>query len=350
MRIAHFAPYAPSRAGIYESARDMVVADLLAGHSTHLVDVGITANGQREEPKVGVTDERGVVPITTASPSVADEADVLVMHTGVPDAWVVRSQAPIVWIVHGRPLASFRPEQNGGLSSYSVYCEVAKWPRTKAMVYFWPEFTPYWRVVFPKEKLIELPYPPIDGQRFAPVGQTHSIAPCNRGRFNGLICDSWREDVDIFEVVNGAIEAAKRIQGLTWHLCAMESPLRPCWEYLMVALRQLGALGEVCGRMTDMEERYRAFDFLLTPHRIVTRCIGEALTCAMPVVAANGCTVTRYTADVSDPLSVAAVVEGVVARLDKDRDGMQAEALEMAGRFDLVAHGSRMSGIYRDAA
>lgn len=329
----------------------MAVADILAGHTVGFVDTGCVVNGERQPSQVGVTDARGAFEITTGHPDVCQEADVLVMHTGVPDLWVVKNQAPMVWVVHGRPLASFRPEQAGQLVSYSLYADVAKWPRTKAMVHFWPEFQPFWNVLFPKEKHVCLDFPPIDGERFSHLGPVHEIAWMHRGKYNGLICDSWREDVDIFEIANGAIEAAKAVPGLKWHFYAMETGqdgrLRPCWEVLIDALRRMDALGEVCGRMDNMDHVYRSMDFVLTPHRIVTRVIGEALSCGTPVIAAEGCRATPYTADPSCPLSVAHTVENFIEELKESPEVPGTDALQFAAtNFSLIPFGQRMTQLY----
>ncbi len=345
--IVHLCPFAPHRAGIYEAARDCVVADLLAGHNVGFIDTGVVVGGTRQEPQIGAKDERGAFEIVTGHPDSAKDADVLVMHTGVPDLWVVKNQAPMIWVVHGRPLAAFRPEQVGTLISYSMYADVATWPRTKAMLHFWPEFQPYWDVVFPKEKHVCFDYPPIDDERFAPAGPVHLIGPDYRGEWNGLICDSWREDVDIFEVTHGAIEAAKQNPGLKWHFYAMEANesgcLRPCWEILVNALRKLNALGEVCGRMENMDKVYRGMDFVLTPHKIVTRIIGEAVACGTPVVAAEGCRATTYWMDPSDPKSVARTVGSLILDL---KNGEIDEAPKHPSLLDF---GKRMSELYQRA-
>lgn len=350
LKVCHLAPFAPHRAGIYEAARDLARADVLAGHDVAFVDTGATpaGSGTREEARVGARDERGDWTLATASPEVADAADVLVFHTGVPDHWVVTNQAPIVWIVHGRPLACFRPEQNGAGSSYSLYAQVSRWPRSKAMVHFWPEFRVFWDVVFPDGKQVALDFPPIDPARFAPAGPTHEFAPEHKGRWNGLLCDSWREDVDLYEVMHGALEAARRLPGLKWHLYALEAGeggrVRPCWEHLLTSLRKAGALGEVCGRMPDMDRVYRACDVLLTPHRIVTRCIGEAQSCGTAVVAAEGCAVTPWVARPDEPLAVARAVEKALL------DGRRWETARTAHeRYSLERCGRRLAEVYRQA-
>ena len=143
MEIVHFGPFGPNRAGIYEAARDMVRADTERGHFTSFVDVGPTRNDGVQEPaQIGAMDDRGGFSLVTMPPQWADTADLLVYHTGVPDNWVVRNEAPIITVIHGRPLAVFRPEQSGDTArnGYTLLHMLGEWPRLKKAVYFWPEF------------------------------------------------------------------------------------------------------------------------------------------------------------------------------------------------------------------
>jgi len=352
MRIAHCCPFAPNRAGIYEAARDMARADAEAGHGVDFVDTGVTVagNATKEPPQVGAVDDRGGFRIVTASPSVLDVADVLVFHSGVPDAWVVRSQAPIVWILHGRPLAAFRLERaHPDLQPYSLLKHVAEWPRTKALVSFWPEHAPYWAALFGAEKLRVLGWPPIDLERFSPDGPRHVFEPRHRGEINGLIADASREDLDAFDVAHGALEAARRIPGLRWHFYALDTPLGP-WEHVIDALRRIGALGELCGRMADMEQVYRAADLLLTPQRIATRTIGEAQACGTPVLAAMGCRATGWTVDIGDPLDIGLSVENLVKALAVDTASIRRNVRVMAERRHSQArYVDAMGRIYSEA-
>ena len=192
MEVVHFGPYGPHRAGIYEAARDMVRADEERGHLASFVDVGPTNNAGVQEPaQVGAVDDRGGYRLVTMPPQWADTADLLVYHSGVNDGWVVRSQAPIIMVIHGRPLATFRPEQNGQpRNGYTLMHALGDWPRIKKLLYFWPEFTPYWRNILPEDKLVALDYPPIDLKRFTPDGPAHEFERQHRGRFNALIADA----------------------------------------------------------------------------------------------------------------------------------------------------------------
>lgn len=169
-----------------------------------------------------------------------------------------------------------------------------------------------------------------------------------------MICDSWREDINTFEIVNGAIEAARRIRGLKIHLYAMETmkgtdQLPPVWKLLTGELQKYGALGMIWSRQQDFQRTYRAMDFVLTPHRIVTRVTGEALATGTPVLAANGCKATSYTADVFDPDDVADVAERLVDDLRERPDQVRQICAGMASRFSLGAFGQAIEPVYQEA-
>ncbi len=347
MRIVHFAPFAPCACGLYEAARDMTVADILAGHESFFVDTGTTnmATLEHTPGASGKVDERGGSTITTADPSIAATADVFIAHTGVPDPWISPSQAPMIWIMHGRPAACFGPEQFHRGNSYTLLANLATWPRVKAMLSFWPYHEQFWRVSIPNGKLVVFPSPPIDGNRFSPEGPTHDFGALG-GKWNIILAESWREDVDIFEITHGAIALAQRRKDVKFHFYAMESPLR-CWEYPIAVLRDLGALGEVWARRPNIEEIYRAADILLSPQCIATRTVGEAMSCGTPVVAAEGCAGATITMNPSEPGSVANALEGMLIRLEDDRDKtIAAIKIKAKELFALDNYNIRMQELY----
>lgn len=354
MKIVHVAPYGPNCAGIYEAARDMVRADTNQGHQAYFVDAGaqLVGSPNRNPCQIGAVDDRAGFSIVTVSPDVCNEADVIMLHTGCDNQWLVWNQAPIIMVVHGTPIAAFRVEQRGVQTSYSVYKTGAGWPRVKAMLYFWPEFKPYWDVVFPPEKSVVFDFPPIDQARF----NNHSdgrgeweIPRFQRGQYNGLICDSWREDSDILEIVHGAMEASRRIQGLTWHIYAANEPLGP-YEHIVSKMRAMGCLGTIAGRRPNMEQMYRSFDFVLSGRRSVSRVIAEALSCGTPVIADRGCAACTYAADKENPAEVAEAIQAIVARLDTGRAELEREALAISERFDLAEYGRAISRLYEKVA
>lgn len=347
MNIVHVAPYGPNCAGIYEAARDMVRADIRQGHNALFVDAGAQPvnHPQRNPPLVGAVDDRAGFRLETQPWAVCNEADVILLHTGCDNQWLVWNQAPIIMVVHGTPTAAFRVEQRGPNTSYSVYTEGAGWPRVKAMLYFWPEFRPYWDVVFPEDKQVVFDFPPVDRERFSADGEAWDIPRFQRGRYNGVICDSWREDSDILEIVHGAMEASRRIQGLTWHIYAVVEPVGP-YEFIFQKMRAMGALGTLGQRRGEMEQVYRGADFILSGRRSVSRVIAEALCCGTPVIADQGCRSAHYTPDKHNPFAVAAAIEKLVGRLESDREGLDRQTAAMAERFDLDAYGRRMTALY----
>jgi len=326
----------------------MVRADYEQGHEPFFVDAGaqLIDRPTREPPQIGAVDDRAGFRLVTCSPNVVNTCDIVMLHTGCDNQWLVWNQAPIIMVVHGTPIAAFRVEQKGPLTSYSVYTVGSQWPRVKAMLYFWPEFRPYWDVVFPPEKAVVFDYPPIDRHRFNGDGESVEIPRFQRGRYNGLICDSWREDSDILEILHGAMEASRRIQGLTWHIYAANAPFGP-YEFIFQKMRSHGWLGSVNGRIGNMEQLYRSFDFVLSGRRAISRIIAESLCCGTPVIADQGCSAATYTPDKEDPCEVADAIESLIHRLERDRDEPRTEALAMSERFDLDIYGRAMANLYK---
>lgn len=351
MRIVHFAPFAPCACGLYEAARDMVIADRLSGHETYLVDVGITTlikgEFKHEEGIPGKKDTRGGTEVISEDPSIAQKADILIAHTGIPDNWIVQCQAPMIWILHGRPLACFRPEQFGVGNSYSLIANIAKWPRVKAMVTFWQHHVPYWLPIIPTEKLVCFTAPPIDEKRFCKEGEKHDFKELG-GKWNIMLAESWREDVDMYEIVHGAIEFAKTRTDVKFHFYGLVSPVPICWEFLISELRKLNALGELWARRPNIEEVYRVADVLLSPQRIVTRTIGEALSCGLPVIAANGCQQATWTTFPDEPFEVTDTLKLALNDLEHDKENVLEQVKINAEAFSLTNYSLQMNRLYQN--
>jgi len=341
MKIAHYAPFAPNACGLYEAARDMIVADGQSGLSSCLVDTGITVNGERRNTpgEAGKLDERGGTRVVTVTPEEALSADIIMAHTGIPDNWIVGSQSPIIWILHGRPTACFIPEQYDRGSSYTLLSKIAKWSRIKAMITFWPYHMPFWKAIIPEEKLVCFDAPPIDGDRFSPNGKKHKFKVT--GEINVVFADTPREDVNPFEVIHGALEVAKRRTDVVFHFYGLPNPLK-CWEVLLLQFKHLNALGDVWARKTDMEEVFRAADLVVSPHRITTRIIGEALSCGTPVIAAEGCEYATWTCDPGDPVYVDNIIELAIEEHKKHL----VDVINSANDFSLNNYNKHIRTVY----
>jgi glycosyltransferase involved in cell wall biosynthesis len=323
-------------------------ADVLAGHDVYFVDKGTVKDGKNTFQTTGTVDDRGGFKLVTSEPSNIDSADVIMAHTMPHNEWLARNQVPVIFIVHGRPLYSFRLENASvDTKSYTYINEISHFPRVKKMLYFWPEFTPYWST-FPQEKVAALDFPIIDQIRFSPEGEKHVIGDVHKGEFNILICDSWREDVDMFEIFTGALQAARELKNIKFHLYAAESKngnINQCWDLLVKEMRRLGAMGELCGRMCDMEKVYRSMDAVLTPHRIIVRTIAEAQSCGIPVISDQKCKVAQIGCDPHDAYSVAEAIKKFVS---SDKEELRKDALQKANSYSSKLYSEEMNKIYKD--
>jgi len=348
MKIVHFGPFAPNQSGMYEAARDMVIADHMNGHDVFFVDVGaMTTDGKKIEPKDGKEDDRAGLNIISAKPDVCNDADILIYHTGVPDNWVVKNQAPIIMILHGRPASCFVVEHNGSKQSYSLMAHLATWPRIKKMVTFWDYHVQFWNHIIPKEKLVCFDAPPVDDNRFSPFGSKYDFAG-KQGLLNVVIADTWRDDINTFEVMNAALDVAKKTTDVMFHLFALKNPLPQCWELILQEFRKANALGATWGRRTDMEEVYRAADIVLSPQRIVTRTVAEPLCCGTPVIADSCCPYVPYKTDVRDPRETSRTLMDALHDLRNYPDNVADAVAKCSNAFSLNNYSESMEKIYEE--
>lgn len=327
MRIVHVAPFAPGRCGLYETTAELIMAERALGHEVDLVDAGIPG----EDPRVGIPDP--IHGVTAWGPDAARGADLIVSHTGMPKAVLELTDAPIVHVLHGRPEGSFRLQQAGKSPVYNMVDKWAKSSRYVAFVTLWPEYRHYWRALVPERKLHVVSPPPVDLQRFKPTGKPYEFQP--PGAPNVVVADVWREDVSPLHVISALScpEVHEAAPGMRVHIYALKSPLGA----MHLVLRRLlasGHAGEFKGMMKGMSLILRAADVVVTPHRIATRVIREALASGTPVIAREGCTWTPYRFDPEVPSTLVEPLRRIL--LDR---GAGTEARELAQVFDHLAFG-----------
>jgi glycosyltransferase involved in cell wall biosynthesis len=278
----------------------MYLADKAYGHEVYMVDAGKVKNGEMiSEPNIGSVDDRGNTKIISSDPKILNDADIIIMHTGCSDSWIVRTQAPIIWTVHGRPLACFRPEANKGSQSYSLYNELSSWQRVKKMLYFWEEFNPDWNILF-GEKALNLNYPVIDQSRFfKKVDNDFDFV--NKGQYNFVIADSEREDICNYQLVVSLVNAVndKSLKDLDikFHFYGLDFPLENCWNILLGKLKETGKLGDIQGRIDTIENVYNKADCLISPNSIIVRTIAEAISSDCYIIAGQNCRVSDTSID-----------------------------------------------------
>jgi len=302
VKIGHVSYFGVNRSGLYEASRDMAKSDIIAGNQVFFFDAGVPEKDGRKTIQVGAVDNRSGFKLETANPDLLNEMDLIFMHTGIDDKYLVKTNAPIIWVVHGKPLDCFRPEQDGIRDSYTLYNNLAKWKRSIYMLYFWKEYIPFW-CNFPKEKKLILDYPVIDQYRFNDSDDMYQIE--DKGKYNVLICDSDRADIDKFEMIIGAIETAKKIKGIKFHFIGLDFPLKNCFKTLLDELDKVGGLGDLKPRMGDMQKFYRAMDITFSPNRIINRVVAESLCCGTPVIQElNIHNMSDYSCYIPNPQSV----------------------------------------------
>jgi len=334
VKIAHVAPFAPGRCGLYESARDLITAGRLAGHEAILIDAGIPG----EKLSYGAED-RGV---TACHPMAAQDADLLVTHTAPPSEVLRATPAPIIHVLHGRPESSFRMEQ-ADPRQHPVYTLVERWardPRYASFLTLWGEHIPYWEMVAPKEKLSALSAPPCDLDLWSEEGEQYEFP--GGGEINIVVGDMHRPDGDPFHVVNALGHALAGIPGAKLHIYAMTNPVGP-WQHILQWLRRQGVLGEVRGMTSGFHRILRSADAVVTGHDIGTRIVRESLAVGTPVAGprTNRHVTARYLSH-SPHCVRRAVLEALAAPRAKIRAAADA--------FDLRSLSFEIDAIYTQAA
>lgn len=351
--------------GLYETVRDLVEAERRLGLDARIVDIRDAEMGMlpsrarpKGEPcsrcgfvKIEYTTPGQVAPDWVESRGVAkvpvgwlDECDVIVSHTGMPPGFKLGGDKPRIHVAHGRPRSSFLLGQRDGNQVWKAYAEYARDPRFKALVTLWPGFARYWRMVFPRVE--EMP-PFVDLERWQPGASGHGFGG-QGGAPNVVICDIWRHDRDPFHSLFGFAAFAERCPGARLHLYGLNDRDVLALEPVLDGLKARGVLGEVCGHCDNLLSIYGSADILLTPHRIATRTVREALACGLSVVAGSA-RYTPYAADEED-------LDGTADALARAWGDLQADgaAVRRANRrraeeeFDPERAARRMADLLRE--
>jgi len=268
MKIIHSLVVTPGQCGLYETAKDLIVAERSLGHSVTVIEPeGGTKN---------MADPALVIARTTEDrAAVLLGADVLIDHSGT-DAEMLASGVPIIHVRHGRPLATFLASMTG-LDVYSHMARIGKDERYRAFVTFWESHVPYWEAVIGKP----VHYVPacVDLDRFTPDGPKHDFG--NKGGTINVVCaDMWgRADECPFDVVHQFRYFAADNPGARLHVYGLKENIN-CVNTL---LRTLGDNLGQCGWAKNMASVYRAADCLLTCSTTATRAVREAMACGCPV-------------------------------------------------------------------
>ena len=277
MKIAHVSLVTPRKCGLYETARELAYGLRQLGHDARFVD----PVPKKTMLAVGEID-RGV-PISDMEWGC--EADVLINHSGYDKTPLEKTNQPIIHVAHGRPLSSFLSERNGSTPIYSYAIQRSGYARFKAVVTFWPEYEPYLEKLWAPKKVFTVSSP-VDLNYWSPGKSDYNFAGLG-GKVNVVMADPWsRVDVSPLPCLHAFLLFADKVEGAKLHLFALDGNMK---GITALTHRMNGTLGVRQGWAADLRSVYRSADLLITPHKIYTRSIREALACDLPVVSGREC-------------------------------------------------------------
>jgi len=276
MRIAHSAIATPRRCGLYETTRELVAAERALGADARIVN----PDPQDEHAE---DSDRGV-PIADMEWGV--NADVIVNHSGFDRTPLTETEQPVIHVAHGRPLSTFMGERAGKAPGLTWQTQRRRKDRYRAAVTFWPEYLPYLENIWAPKPVHCVP-PCVDLGYWQPGTSDYGFHG-RRGEHNVVMTDPWsREDSSPYHCIHAfAIFQRKYMPRARLHMLA--------WDGNKKGLTGISnVLGEGGGMVTrwasDVRRIFHAADMLITPHRIYTRSIREAMACGLQVVSGREC-------------------------------------------------------------
>lgn len=276
-RVAHIVIVTPGRCGLYETTRELVAAECQLGIEAAMVDPAPT----KYHPK---TDSDRGAPIRGIE--FAQTADILVNHSGMDVPGLKELDKPIIDFAHGRPLASFLGERSGKAPVYSYHYRRDADPRVQSIVTYWPEHVEYHGLMFPHKSIDVIP-PSVDLERWNPAGKVHDFGP-HSGTPNVVIAEAWRDDIVPFDTLHAFIHFAHvYAPKAKLHLYGIDN--RKGLDPILLRLKERGWLGETQGWIEHLPSVYRAADLVISPQRIYTRSLREAMACGVQVVSGRDC-------------------------------------------------------------
>uniref|UniRef100_A0A6M3K231 Putative methyltransferase n=1 Tax=viral metagenome TaxID=1070528 RepID=A0A6M3K231_9ZZZZ len=266
MIVVHYAEMTPHACGLYHTTKDLVKAEIGQGIDAHFVDIR-SKDGVADLADPGKKDGW----LTSSDPSVADDADILVRHTSIPNE-MENSGIPVVMAMHGRPESSLLLDEKGEIPVIEAFYNKGQDCRYKAFFTFWKEHLPFWGLIVPEKKLHYVPAM-VDLMEWRPGGEKFDLGE-HAGNPNILIADIWRDDVTPFKEVMAVAEWIKK-ECPTARLHIAAAPTGKGANVLWRALRKQGVLGYACGQTKDIKALYEACDVVVSPHQMATRIVRE---------------------------------------------------------------------------
>jgi glycosyltransferase involved in cell wall biosynthesis len=123
---------------------------------------------------------------------------------------------------------------------------------------------------------------PVNLEKWCPGPTSYDFAG-KSGSPNVIITDMWRDDVDPFTCLAAFAVFSKIQTKAKLHVYGLPRDRRGIAVYLR-SIQDRGQLGVAQGWAKGLENVYRAADLLISPHRIYTRALREAMACGCQVI------------------------------------------------------------------
>lgn len=272
MRLVHACIATPRRCGLYETTRELVAAERAIG-----VDARIYDPAPVDQFYPG--DEDRGVPVSKDA-AWALTADLIVSHSGHDNTPLQESPQPVVHVAHGRPLSTFMGERAGKAPGLTYQTQRRGHTRFRCAVTFWPEHEPYLRGIW-HPKPVHAIRPPVDLDYWHPGTASHGFAG-RRGEYNVVMFDPWsREDSSPYHAIHAFKLFAQIVPGARLHMFAWDGNRKGLRGIANLLGNSGGTINRWC---TDVRTVLWSADMLISPHRIYTRSIREAMACGLQVV------------------------------------------------------------------
>jgi len=367
-------------AAYFETAREIVAAERKLGIDAHIIDCGNNEEvGEIAKTKIELapffqklgivaepamdaaiewlkskkhfaikpvepgTEDRGV---KVESVEWAKNADILIGHSGFTKE-LRELDKPLIMCAHGRPRSSFLLELHKEYPVYSGYVQMGQNKKILKYITFWEEHIPNIEILVGEGRVEYVP-PLVDLERFNPKGETTKFN--NPGEFNIVITDIWRKDIDPYDVVHCCHLFCKKHPGARFHMfgCKPTDQLGP-WHVLLGRIKMQGTLGTHVALIKDIDKVYRTADMMVTPHRIATRTVREALASGLPLIAGEGNRYTPFHAPVWDYPRFVAEMERCYKSIQLNKEKVSIRMRESAKKhFDPMNTAREMKRIIEE--
>jgi glycosyltransferase involved in cell wall biosynthesis len=260
--------------GLYESGWEIANAERQLGVDARIVD-----------SKGHVDDVDRGVPIIGNPSKIPKNTDALVSHSGLGEE-LTKSGIPAVHVCHGRPHSTFLLDKlRDDIKPYKhlrLGCR-----RYLSVCTFYPRYVPLLEIV--TNRRVDVIPPPCDLKKWSPQGRGYDFHG-QKGAFNVVVTDMWRDDEDPFHVINAFHQFARYRPDARLHVYGIIKEVKGPLGCLLGALQDQKTIGETQGWETNLPWVYSAADLVISTHyKPVTRGLREAMACGAPILCADDC-------------------------------------------------------------